>query len=72
MHAANDNTLAADLLKGADAIAAFSGFDRRTIYHFASNGGIPVFRVGSMICARKSKIMAWVEGQESGNAGAAA
>ncbi|MDQ0315506.1 DNA-binding protein [Amorphus orientalis] len=65
MQHANDNRpLADDLLKGADEIASFTGFDRRSIYYFAAKGGLPVFRVGSLICARKSTMLAWVSGQE--------
>jgi len=64
--AANDNApIAADMLKGADEIAAFTGFDRRSVYHFASKGGLPVFRVGALICARKSTLLAWIIEQEA-------
>ncbi|MEF2557591.1 DNA-binding protein [Aurantimonas sp. C2-5-R2] len=72
MEAANDNTLAADLLKGADAIADYTGFDRRSVYHFASKGGLPTFRVGALICARKTTLMAWISEQETAGRAAVA
>lgn len=44
-----------DILYGADAIAAFMGLSKRQqVYHHAAKGHIPTFRLGSMICARKS------------------
>lgn len=66
MDNANDNKpLAADLLKGAEEIAAFTGFDARSVYHFASKGRLPHFRVGALICARKSTLMRWIDEQEA-------
>jgi hypothetical protein len=63
-----DNTeLARDLLRGADAIAHFIYGDpgyRRRIYHLASTSKLPVFKLGSMICARKSKLLEFIENQE--------
>jgi hypothetical protein len=61
--------LADDLLRGADAIAEFifgSAKHRRKIYYYASDAKIrmPHFRIGSVICARKSTLLAWVEQQE--------
>ncbi len=66
MQPANDNTpLAGDILRGASAIAAFMGFERRVIYHLASKGTLPVFRMGDIVCARKSTLVAWVIQQEA-------
>lgn len=59
----NDN-LAADLLRGADAIAAYLGFPPRAIYHAVSRKQIPHFRVGETICGRKSTLKAWIIEQE--------
>lgn len=64
MTAVNDNTLAADILRGADAIGAFLGFPRRSIYHLAATGGMPYFRIGDIICARRSTLIAWIAAQE--------
>lgn len=66
MQAENDNMpLAADILRGAAAIAEFMGFERRVIYHLAAKGNLPVFRTGDIVCARKSTLMAWIDAQES-------
>ncbi|MGO4677514.1 helix-turn-helix transcriptional regulator [Bosea sp. 2YAB26] len=59
----NDN-IATDILRGADAIAAFMGLPRRAIYHAAAKGTLPVFRLGETILARKSTLLAWIADQE--------
>jgi hypothetical protein len=56
-----------DLLRGAAEIAAFllgSRDQRRTIYYLATYSNLPVFKIGSTLCARKSVILKWVEQQE--------
>jgi excisionase family DNA binding protein len=63
MQHANDN-IALDILRGADAIAKFLGFPRRTIYHLASKNGLPHFKLGETICARRSTLTAWISEQE--------
>ena len=55
--------LAEDILQGAQAIADFGGWSRRQVYHFVRHG-LPVFRMGSTVCARKSSILTWIELQE--------
>lgn len=60
----DNNPLAADILQGADAIAAWTGFKRRTIYHSVAAGHLPTFRMGDIICARKSTLTKWIEAQE--------
>ena len=61
----NDNQpLAADILRGASAIADFLGFKRRAVYHAISEGHMPVFRIGETICARRTTLTAWIEEQE--------
>lgn len=62
-------SLADDLLRGADAIATFvfgGAKHRRKVYYYASDAKLrmPVFRIGATICARKSTLLAWIEGQE--------
>ena len=62
-----DPPFADDLLRGADEIAEFLFGDRtlrRRVYHLAETSRIPVFRLGSVLCARKSVLMAWVREQE--------
>lgn len=63
MKADNDN-VAGDMLRGANAIAHFLGFPQRTIYHAVSKGQIPCFRIGEQVCARKSTLLAWIAEQE--------
>ena len=62
--------LAEDMLKGAEAIAHFvfgkTGKNgRRKIYYLAETSHLPVFRLGSVLCARRSVLMRWIAGQES-------
>jgi len=62
-------TLADDLLRGADAIALFVFGDagqRRKVYYYAGEAKVrmPTFRMGNVICARKSKLLDWIESQE--------
>lgn len=64
LEAANDN-LNFDLLRGADAIAAYLGFPRRAIYHAVSKGHLPHFRIGETVCARKSTLTTWIAAQEA-------
>jgi excisionase family DNA binding protein len=63
LEADNDN-IANDILRGADAIAGFLGFPRRSIYHAVAKGHIPSFRVGDIVCARRSTLTAWIAEQE--------
>ncbi|WP_044549851.1 hypothetical protein [Azospirillum lipoferum] len=62
-------TLADDLLQGADSIAKFMGVTRRQAYHFVADGRIPTFRIGAIICARKSTILNWIAQQEAAQGG---
>jgi hypothetical protein len=59
--------LADDLLRGAGAIAVFlfgSATQRRKVYHLAETSRLPVFRLGSVLCARKSVLLQWVGEQD--------
>ena len=57
-----------DLLCGADEIARFlfgpSG-SRRKVYYLAACTRIPVFRLGTKLCARRSVLLSWIATQES-------
>ena len=64
MEAANDN-ISADILRGAEAIDEYLGFPRRAVYHAVSKGHLPSFRVGDIVCARKSTLAAWIAQQEA-------
>lgn len=64
---AAQDTIRDDLLTGADAIAMFLFGDpkkRRRVYHLADGEQLPVFRLGNMVCARKSALLLWIEAQE--------
>jgi hypothetical protein len=57
-----------DILTGAEAVAEFlfgSKKDRRKVYYLAECTRIPIFRLGSVICARRSVLLRWIAEQES-------
>jgi hypothetical protein len=60
--------LADDLLRGADSIAEFifgpGKNGRRKVYYLAETSHLPVFRLGSLLCARRSVLLRWIAGQE--------
>jgi hypothetical protein len=60
--------LADDILRGADEIASFifgARGSRRKVYYLAECSRLPVFRLGSVLCARKTVLLGWISGQES-------
>jgi len=60
--------LADDILRGADEIANFifgTRGSRRKVYYLAECTKLPVFRLGSLLCARRSVLLNWVAAQES-------
>lgn len=60
--------LADDMLRGADKIAEFifgDSRERRKIYHLSEKSRLPVFRLGAVLCARKSVLLAWISEQEA-------
>ena len=62
-----DDTLAGDLLIGADEISEHLYGNpalRRKIYHLRKARRIPVFVMSGQLCARKSTLKAWIEEQE--------
>jgi hypothetical protein len=66
----NDNLeeFAADLLRGAEEIAKFLFGDaahRRKVYHLAEKTNFPIFRLGSLLCARRTKVLHWISEQEN-------
>jgi hypothetical protein len=61
-----------DLLCGAEAIATFlfgRGANRKRVYHLVEKSNLPVFRLGSVLCARKNILLGWIEVQERKAAG---
>src|ERR1700685_4575000 len=62
--------LADDLLCGAVQIGEFifgpgKKNSRRKVYYLAECTKLPVFRLGSVLCARRSVLLRWIAGQES-------
>ncbi len=60
--------IADDLLRGADEIAEFifgKKGGRRKVYYLAETSHLPVFRLGAVLCARRSVLLSWISGQES-------
>jgi hypothetical protein len=63
----HDPEFATDLLRGAEEIGYFLYGDRerrRKVYHLVATSNLPTFKLGSMICARKSVLLRWVKNQE--------
>lgn len=61
------NLHADDILEGAVAIAEYlfgSRELRRKVYYLAETSQLPVFRLGSVLCARKSVLAVFIKGQE--------
>jgi hypothetical protein len=68
----HEEDFARDMLRGADEIARFLYGDpeqRRRVYHLVATSNLPVFKLGSMICARKSVLLTWIADQEGRHAG---
>jgi hypothetical protein len=62
-------SLAGDILYGADGIATFlygDGKLRRKVYNLVETARLPHFRLGAVICARKSVLLGWIADQEFG------
>lgn len=66
--------LSDDLLHGADEISRFvygqpsdekaAESNRRRVYHASDKHGLPTFKLGGTITARRSTILKWIERQE--------
>jgi hypothetical protein len=65
-------SLADDLLRGAKEIAEFiygkeerrAGDNRKRVYLAAARKGLPAFKIGRVIHARKSTLLRWIESLE--------
>ena len=63
----SETEFAKDMLRAAAAIAESLYGDRnqrRKVYLLVATSNLPVFKLGSMIWARKSVALRWVESQE--------
>ena len=61
--------LGKDLLRGARDIAEFlfgtsDEKTRRSVYHLIETSRMPTFRLGSLVCARRSVLLHWIAEQE--------
>jgi hypothetical protein len=64
----SEETIADDLLDGAEEIAVFMFGDakyKRRVYHLAEKGALPVFRLGSGINARRSVLRQFIADREN-------
>lgn len=72
MSEASEMEFSKDLLHGAAAIAEFLFGDRkyrRKVFYLAERSKLPIFRLRSQLCARKSSLLKFVEEQETRRAG---
>ena len=64
----SDDSLAHDMLIGAEAIAVFMFGNKRSkkkVFNFVEKKELPVFRLGRSLYARKSVLIAWISEQET-------
>lgn len=54
-----------DLLRGVSAIAEHLGLGYRQAYHLHETGGLPTFKLGASVCARRSALNAWFAEKEA-------
>lgn len=52
-----------DLLYGVPAIADAFGWKARQVYHLKEAHGLPTFKIGRVVCAKRSAIAAWITAQ---------
>lgn len=67
-------TIGEDLMRGADEIRVFlfgetaqdkqAEADTRAVYHLATKGELGLFKLGGVLCGRKSTILAAIEHKE--------
>lgn len=50
-----------DMLYGVPAIAEAFRWRPRQVYHLADKHGLPTFKIGRTVCARRSAVRAWIE-----------
>lgn len=63
-----ETTLSSDILYGAVGIAKYlygHAKHRRKVYNLIETEKLPHFRLGAMICARRSILMQWITKQEN-------
>ena len=60
-----DNPPASDLLYGTDAIARFLGVKPRAAFHLIETRRIPFFKIGKVVCARRTSLAAKLDELEA-------
>lgn len=63
MQAANDND--ATILMGAKAIADHLGVTQRQVYRLVYDCGLPHFKLGGTVAARRASLSRWIAEQEA-------
>lgn len=58
----------ADLLYGVPAIAAYLGLREKQARNRVDRGEVPTFKIGGTVCARRSRLDAWIGEQEAQSA----
>lgn len=61
-----------DLLYGMAAIGEHIGLTARQVEHLAAKGGLPTFKLGGTVCARRTTLAAHFEAREAATRAAAA
>jgi hypothetical protein len=54
-----------DIIEGAAEIGAYLAMKPGRIYHLAERGGLPTFKIGKHLCARRSTLLRWIQKQEA-------
>jgi excisionase family DNA binding protein len=54
-----------DLLYGLPAIAGELGLSNDQVRHLAKSHGLPTFKLGRSVCARRSTLASWLAQQET-------
>ena len=62
---------ALDILHGYDEIGAFLRMTPKQVQHRVRAGEVPHFKLGRLICVRRSTLIQWIAEQEAASAGRA-
>ncbi|AWN47162.1 DNA-binding protein [Methylobacterium terrae] len=52
-----------DLLYGVPAIAGAFGWKVRQVHHLKDAHGLPTFKIGRTVCARRTEVRRWITAQ---------
>ncbi|GAA4178776.1 helix-turn-helix transcriptional regulator [Shinella granuli] len=62
----HDNDNDPTILMGAKAIATYLGVTQRQAYRLVYECGLPHFKLGGTVAARRSTLARWLDEQEAG------